>query len=79
MGTGFKDDDLARLFEKMRALVGNELYTYIHTCAYVSDDIKTVESKKKPYNYNVGDGLIPDDWFQVSHTYIYTDNTYNKE
>lgn len=45
VGTGFKDEDLTRLFEKMKGLV--------------------VESKKKPYNYNVGEALTPDDWFQV--------------
>jgi len=46
VGTGFKDEDLSRLFEKMKGLV--------------------VENKRKPFNYNVGDALEPDDWFQAA-------------
>ena len=81
VGTGFKDEDLARLFEKMRALVWHKrtVYAYIHTLyrymlmVCTNEHIKAVESKKKPYNYNVGDGLLPDDWFQVPYIqYGYT-------
>ena len=43
MGTGFKDEDLVRLSEKMRGHI--------------------VSSHVKPINYNVGDPLVPDDWF----------------
>ena len=46
VGTGFKDEDLTRLTEQMKALV--------------------VESSRRPLNYNVGDPLAPDDWFQAS-------------
>ena len=44
VGTGFKDDDLARLNAAMLPHV--------------------IESSKKPINYNVGDPLFPDHWFQ---------------
>ena len=46
VGTGFKDEDLLRLNENMKALV--------------------VPSGRKPFNYNVGDPLTPDDWFEAS-------------
>ena len=44
VGTGFKDEDLARLNEKMKGHVVN----------------------MRPYNYNVGDVLEPDDWFEAA-------------
>jgi DNA ligase-1 len=44
VGTGFKDEDLARLYEQMKTHV--------------------VPSKRKPINFNVGEPLYPDDWFE---------------
>jgi DNA ligase-1 len=44
VGTGFKDEDLARLCDQMKGHI--------------------VPSKRKPLNYNVGDPLFPDDWFE---------------
>ena len=46
VGTGFKDEDLIRLTEKMKPLI--------------------LGTKRRPANYNVGDPLEPDDWFQAS-------------
>jgi DNA ligase-1 len=46
VGTGFKDEDLVRLTEKMKSTI--------------------VTSGKRPSNYNVGDPLTPDDWFETS-------------
>lgn len=46
VGTGFKDEDLIRLTEKMKQCL--------------------LPSKKKPINFNVGDPLEPDDWFEAS-------------
>lgn len=45
LGTGFSDEDLARLTANLKERV--------------------ITSKKRPLNYNVGEALYPDDWFEV--------------
>ena len=45
LGTGFSDEDLARLTTSLKEVV--------------------IASKKKPLNYNVGEALYPDDWFET--------------
>ena len=46
MGTGFKDEDLTRLSEKMKGTI--------------------LGSHRRPINYNVGDPLTPDHWFEAT-------------
>jgi DNA ligase-1 len=46
VGTGLKDDDLIRLYEKVKPTI--------------------LGSGKRPLNYNVGDPLTPDHWFEAS-------------
>ena len=46
VGTGFKDEDLTRLSEKMKGTI--------------------LGSHRRPINYNVGDPLTPDHWFEAT-------------
>ena len=49
VGTGFKDEDLTRLYEKLRPTI--------------------LGSNKRPLNYNVGDPLTPDHWFEATYVW----------
>jgi DNA ligase-1 len=49
VGTGFKDEDLTRLTEKVRPTI--------------------LGTNKRPLNYNVGEPLTPDHWFEATYVW----------
>jgi DNA ligase 1 len=72
VGTGFKDEDLIRLTEQMKRHILGGAGTATAPAAGGSEGNTGTSSSssssgggsnRKPSNYNVGDPLTPDDWF----------------
>jgi DNA ligase 1 len=64
VGTGFKDEDLIRLTEQMKGhILGSTSGANSNGSGAGTGSGSSHSSNKKPSNYNVGDPLTPDDWF----------------